>query len=327
MAGPRAQGFKSIDKKSLGVDERPPLIVLTGFLGSGKTSFLKHFIEYQTQRSRFVAVIQNEIGAIGLDGKLLDYTVTEVDEGCVCCSLAGSLGRAVLGILAAFSPDTIILETSGAANPFNLLDEMQALEELVRFDCTLTVVDALNAEQTLAEHPVAAEQIRAADLLMVNKQDLVRPDRLEVVMERLRELNPRAPRFVTRNGDLNPALVLEVEDRPHDRNAGRGPPSTHPPHLQNGLWAKSIPFHRPLDHDAFLKAVAEFSPAVFRAKGVVEFSDSPRLMLFQYVNGRHELSVLSGRRLTERFLTVIGKGGDPGRELLALRALTADGAD
>lgn len=318
---------KSIDKKTLGVDERPPLIVLTGFLGSGKTSFLKHFIEYQTQRSRFVAVIQNEIGEIGLDGKLLDYTVTEVDEGCVCCSLAGSLRRAVKGILDAFSPDTILLETTGVANPLNLLDELQALQELVRLDCTLTVVDALNVERTLAEHPIAADQIRAADLLMINKKDLVGPDRLASVMERVRKLNPRAPLFLTQNGDLNPALVLEVEDRPHPPTTGRQRPSVHPTHLQDGLWIKSIRFSRPLDHDAFLKAVAGFSPAVFRAKGVLEFTDAPQPMLFQYVSGRHELSVFSGPPNTERFLTVIGKGGDPGRELLAIRSLISNGTD
>ena len=132
---------KTIDKKFLGVDERPPLIILTGFLGSGKTSFLQHFIEYQTQRSRFVAVIQNEIGEVGLDGKLLDYTVTEIDEGCVCCSLIGNLKRAVHGILESFSPDTIILETSGLANPKNLFDELEELAEWVRFDATVTVVD------------------------------------------------------------------------------------------------------------------------------------------------------------------------------------------
>ena len=109
--------FKNIDKAVLGIDERPPFILLTGFLGSGKTSFLQHFIEYQTQRSRFVAVIQNEIGEIGLDGKLLDYAVTEIDEGCVCCSLVGNVKRAVQGILESFSPDVIILETSGLANP------------------------------------------------------------------------------------------------------------------------------------------------------------------------------------------------------------------
>ncbi|MFO7707334.1 MAG: GTP-binding protein [Desulfobacterales bacterium] len=321
----RLKDSKSIDKKSLGVDERPPLIVLTGFLGSGKTSFLKRFIEYQTQRSRFVAVIQNEIGEIGLDGKLLDYTVTEVDEGCVCCSLAGSLRRAVQGILAAFSPDTIILETTGVANPHNLLDELQALEELVRFDCTLTVVDALNAEKTLAEHPIAAEQIRAADLLMLNKKDLVTPDQLACVMERLQELNPRAPKFLTRDGDLNPALVLEVEDRPHAPTSGRRHPSAHPTHLQDGLWSKSIRFSRPLEHDAFLQTVAGFSPAVFRAKGIVDFTGSPHPMLFQYVNGRQELSVFSGPPLTERFLTVIGKGGDPGREIMAIRLLISEG--
>ncbi len=74
-------------------------------------------IEYQTQCSRFVAVIQNEIGEVGLDGKLLDYTITEIDEGCVCCSLVGNLKRAVNGILSSFQPDYIILETTGVAKP------------------------------------------------------------------------------------------------------------------------------------------------------------------------------------------------------------------
>ncbi|MBE0557596.1 MAG: hypothetical protein IH628_10220, partial [Proteobacteria bacterium] len=151
---------RSVDKKFLGVDERPPLIILTGFLGSGKTSFLQHFIEYQTQRSRFVAVIQNEIGEVGLDGKLLDYTVTEIDEGCVCCSLAGNLKRAVRGILDRFSPDAVILETTGLANPLNLLGEMAELDELVRFDSTVAMVDALNLDAALAGGPIAYDQIR-----------------------------------------------------------------------------------------------------------------------------------------------------------------------
>jgi G3E family GTPase len=316
----RLTNSKSIDKKALGLDERPPLIILTGFLGSGKTSFLTHFIEHQTQRSRFVAVIQNEIGEIGLDGKLLDYTVTEVDEGCVCCSLAGSLKRAVKGILDAFSPDTIILETSGLANPLNLLDEMSELEDLVRFDCTLTVVDALNVESSLAEHPIAADQIRAADVLLLNKKDLVPPDRPGFLAERLRRLNPRAPLFLTQNGDLNPSLVLEVEDRMPRPAAERSGSPLHPSHLQEGLWSKSIRFPRPVDRDAFLKAVAHLPPSIFRAKGVVEFTDFPRPLLFQFVAGRHELSVFSGPPLAERFLTVIGKGGDPERAVSALQA-------
>ena len=196
----------------LGVDERPPLIILTGFLGSGKTSFLQHFIEYQTQRSRFVAVIQNEIGEVGLDGKLLDYAVTEIDEGCVCCSLAGNLKRAVQGILENFSPDTIILETSGLANPLNLLEEMTELGEVVRFDSTVTLVDALNLDAALADSPIAADQIRAADVIVLNKRDLVDDARLEAVRRRVQEINPRAPQFCTTQGDLNPALIFDADD-------------------------------------------------------------------------------------------------------------------
>jgi G3E family GTPase len=315
------QGAGTIDKKALGIDERPPLIILTGFLGSGKTSFLKHFIEYQTQHSRFVAVIQNEIGAVGLDGKMLDYTVTEIDEGCVCCSLAGNLKRAIQGIFSAFDPDFIIVETTGLANPFNLLDEMNELEDLVRFDCTLTVVDALNVEKALTEHTIAAEQIRGADILMLNKKDLIGVDRLKSVTGQLRQINPRAPIFLTVNGDLNPALILEIQDRMPLADAAKDEAFHHHSHNEDGLWAKSIPITQPLDQKAFLQAVATLPPSIFRAKGILDFLDSPQPMLFQYVGGRHELSIFPQTPTEDRFLTIIGKGDDPERGAFAFQSL------
>ena len=121
----------AVDQRLVGIDERPELIVVTGFLGSGKTTFLQRFIEYQVSLSRFVAIIQNEIGETGLDGKILDqdYALVEVDEGCICCSLAGNLKRAVRQILTDFCPDYIVLETTGLANPFNLLDEIAELTD------------------------------------------------------------------------------------------------------------------------------------------------------------------------------------------------------
>ncbi len=308
------QGARTIDKKILGVDERPPFIILTGFLGSGKTTFLRHFIEYQTQRSRFVAVIQNEIGAVGLDGKLLDYKVTEIDEGCVCCSLIGNLKQAIHGILSEFHPDIIIVETTGLANPLNLLEEMSELEHLVRFDCTLTVVDALNIEPTLWEHAIASDQIRAADVLMLNKKDLVSPARLDALTERLREINPKAPLFPTANGDLNPAFILEVEveDRPAHPMPKQLNAPVHSSHLHDGLWSKSIRLSQPLDRDVFLKAVAQLPPSIFRAKGILQFSDDAQPMLFQYVAGRHELSAFPRSTVEDRFLILIGKGEDLG---------------
>ena len=309
--------FKSVDKKILGVDDRPPLIILTGFLGSGKTSFLQHFIEYQTQRSRFVAVIQNEIGEIGLDGKLLDYQVSEIDEGCVCCSLVGNLKRAIHGILESFSPDYVILETSGLANPLNLLDEIGDLEETVRFDCTVTVVDALNFDEALADYRIARDQIQAADVLVLNKCDLIGDTRLRFLRQRLHELRPKAPIMEATQGNVNPAWILDGED------GGAGPGGNHPPasaasapdphcptHVQDRLWSRSVKFTRKLDRGKFVKAAESLPHSIFRAKGIIELADPPQTMLFQYVAGRYELSALPQVPTSDRFLTLIGKADD-----------------
>jgi G3E family GTPase len=303
---------KSVDKNILGVDERPPLIILTGFLGAGKTSFLQRFIEYQTQRHRFVAVIQNEIGAVGLDGKLVDYTVTEIDEGCVCCGLAGNLKGAVQGILANFSPDYVILETSGLANPLNLIDEMAELTELVRLDATVTLVDAVNLEAALASSPIAADQIRAADVIVLNKRDLVDERALDAVQVRVQAINPGAPLFGTVNGDLNPAFVFDVDERPSPGSVrtARIPSHVHATHSRSGLWSRTLPLPQPLDRTAFLDAVAALPPSIFRVKGLIDFTDSEQTLLFQYVAGRYELSVFPHPGVSERFLTVIGQGED-----------------
>ena len=306
----QTRDYKTFDKRILGMDERPPLLILSGFLGAGKTSFLQHFIEYQTQRSRFVAVIQNEIGEVGLDGKLLDYQVTEIDEGCVCCSLVGNLKRAVNDILSSFQPDFIILETTGAANPFNLLDEISELEEMVRYDCTVTVVDAINFDITLSRFAIAAEQIRSADVLLMNKCDLVSEKCLQRTRKRIHGINPKAIVFTTINGDLNPALIFETGDAWEEKKK-LSPASgsiIHNSHVHDGLRRETLTLPAPMDRGDFLSAVQSLPAHVFRVKGIIEFTDSPRPMLFQYVAGRFELSDFPQPDIQDRFLTVISQG-------------------
>lgn len=322
----RLQAPSSLDRKLLGLDVRPPLIILTGFLGSGKTSFLRQFIEFQTRRSRFVAVIQNEIGAVGLDGKMLDYTVTEIDEGCVCCSLAGSLKRAVHAILSDFRPDCIIVETTGLANPLNMREEMEELEDMTRLDCTLTVVDAANAMRTLDVHPIATDQIRAADIVMLNKKDLVYPRQLETVTLLVRERNPHAPIFPTVNGDLHPDLILDAETRPAFSAPSTGKGLVHLSHLHEGLWSESVFLTAPVERGQFLETVDRLPASVFRIKGVVEFTDSAEPMLFQYVGGRYEISVFAAQTDPGRFLTLIGQGDALQRTAEAIRALCGTAA-
>jgi G3E family GTPase len=266
-----------------------------------------------------VAVIQNEIGEIGLDGKLLDYTVTEIDEGCVCCSLAGNLKRAVQDILEKFSPDFIILETSGLTNPLNLLEDMAELGEVARFDSLVTMVDAVNLEAALAGSPIAADQIRAADVVVLNKLDLVDDRWMETIERRVRGINPRAPRFRTVQGDLNPALIFDAVEPtgldPAEEKSAAGSglreiSSIHPTHAESGLWSKSVRLTHALDREAFMRAVSSLPASVFRAKGLLQFADSEETMLFQYVCGRFELSVFPGQGIRERFLTFIGQGGE-----------------
>jgi len=309
------QGRPSVDKTLLGVDERPSLLLVTGYLGAGKTSFLRHFIEYETARQRFVAVIQNEIGETGLDGLLLDdsFTVASIDEGCVCCTLAGSLKSAVAGVLSQFRPDVVLVETTGLANPFNLLDDLWTLEELARFDSTTTVVDASNLEEILADSSVAADQIRAADVLVVNKTDLAGPTALSRAEEKLRSLNPRAPLVRAARGDVNPALLYAAdpleEARPRERlRSVEGASEDRPTHEGDRMGSVRLLFPSLVDREGFLRVVKERMPeSVFRAKGVLAFSDRGRPEVFQYVRGRYELSDFHDKGFQERFLVFIGR--------------------
>ena len=186
--------YTKVDKAVLGIDERPQFIILSGFLGSGKTTFLKHLIEYHTQNNRFVAVIQNEIGERGLDASLLEdsYAVLEMDEGCICCSLVGQLKKGILQIMANHRPDVIVLETSGLANPFNLLAELEEIHHLVRFDSVNCLLDAKNFQDACKHSAIAIEQVKAADILLLNKLDLVTKKDLEKLKDRLRKINPKA---------------------------------------------------------------------------------------------------------------------------------------
>ena len=116
------------DKKQIFMQggERPNFFIITGYLGSGKTKFIQNFVYKEGKRIRlFMGIIQNEIGKIGLDGALLDakYALVEIDEGCVCCSMAGQI-RLAISQLKPKKPDSIVLETTGVANPFNILSEL-----------------------------------------------------------------------------------------------------------------------------------------------------------------------------------------------------------
>lgn len=307
---------KSLDKQLLGIDDRPAMIVLTGFLGSGKTSFIEHFVAYQTQRDRFVAVIQNEIGETGLDGKLLgsdNLAVTEIDEGCVCCTLTGQLKPALQRLCTEFQPDFIILETTGLANPMNFLDDLVALNDLVRIDSVTTMVDALSDPSTQAAPEIVADQIKAADILLLNKVDGLPNRQVDETIARLRQQNPHAAVIPTVRGEVNPGLLYSPDPRethiqyPSDTGAG-----SHHSHREDGIVSHKVELNHPLDRQCFIRAIEEqIPPTVFRIKGIVYFTEKPAPMLIQYVAGRYEISQFPDRWEDPGFLICIGQDITP----------------
>lgn len=179
-----------------------PITILTGWLGAGKTTLVKHLVTQLQQEGRTIAVINNEAGATGVedqirldgDGEAMD--VVELGNGCVCCSVKNDFLQAVETLLSRRSFDFVLVECSGMANPGQVAAMLWVDDELesnVALDGVVCVVDALNLERNLADPAGAslAEQLAFADAVLLNKCDLVAgpPARLDALEARVRSLN------------------------------------------------------------------------------------------------------------------------------------------
>jgi len=296
---------------------KPRLIVVSGFLGSGKTNFLQNFIEYETQVNRFVGIIQNEIGKTGLDSKLLDYdySMVEMDEGCVCCSLAGQLRAGILSLLEKSSPDVILLETTGVANPFNLLSEIEELRDLVEFESIVTVVDAKNCKQHLEEYLIFKDQIRAADTIILNKIDLVSAKELDEIKEILYENNKCAHILETTHCEINPTIVSNYATLITSSASNIASEFTEEApllrtHLMDKISSVKIETSEPLDREFFEKYLQCMDNNIIRVKGFVNFKGSSKQFLVQFVNKEYEILELEANVTRENFLIYIGKDLD-----------------
>jgi len=284
MASP---GVRSADARMAGV----AVDILTGFLGSGKTTLLRHVLDHGL-RGKPVAVIMNEIGEIGIDGRVVTglsavEKMVELSSGCICCSIDDyRFDLAIQEIIATAHPHLIIIESTGLADPEPL--GYRVKNAGLGLDAVITVVDAANVDRHLAETEIAGAQIAAADFLVVNKLDLVAPEALVGIEGRLARLNRRAERFRTVRGALDSDLLFATGVASFREQAGR---TTG--HLEaEGIASFVYRSPRPLAQDAFERFLERLPRDILRAKGIVRFVDRDWHCLFSFTCGRHEISWL-----------------------------------
>lgn len=196
-----------------------PVSVLTGFLGSGKTTVLRHILtDYRMART---AVVINEFGEIGLDHALIERSgdgFVELKSGCVCCTIRGDLidtlrrlyFRCAKGEIASF--DRVVIETTGLADPAPILQALIAdpiLDAYFHLEAVITTVDAVNGPATLDRQIEAVKQAAVADRVLITKSDLTQPALVAELALRLQRLNPTATLHTVENGVIDPSLLFD----------------------------------------------------------------------------------------------------------------------
>ena len=311
--------------------EKIPVTVLTGYLGAGKTTLLNRILS--EPHGKKYAVIVNEFGEIGIDNDLVvgaDEEVFEMNNGCICCTVRGDLVRILDGLMRRKGKfDAIIVETTGLADPAPVAQTFFVDENVgrkTRLDAVVTVADARWLSDRLKDAPEAKNQIAFADVILINKTDLVSGEELSEVEARIRGINPYAKVHRTeraqiplnevlgRNAfdldrilDLEPEFLADDEDHEHPHGYDHGHDHDHGhehAHQHGGLkhyhdedmQSVSLKSDEPLDPDKFFPWVQDLvqkeGPNILRSKGILSFKNDDDRFVFQGVHmildGNHQ---------------------------------------
>jgi len=262
------------------MEMRTPIALITGSLGSGKTTLLQQVLQTPGPR---LAILMNEFGEIAIDSKIIqgqNVDIVELAGGCVCCSLTGEFEAAVNEIIDRVHPELILVEATGVAESDALVYEVEDRLPNIRLQAVICIVDAYAAIKYPQVGYAARRQLAAADVLLINKIDLVAPEEIETVVAQVRKYNTTAAIVRTArcavplDSVLNPPLSRRIIPEPQPR--------------AEEFESFALTSSRMLNREKFDEFVLSLYNVIFRAKGFVRFSDG-KGCLFNYVAGKAEL--------------------------------------
>ncbi len=281
--------------------EPVPVTIISGYLGSGKTTLLNRILH--ENGGRRIAVIQNEFGEIGIDGDLVlnvQDALVELTNGCLCCSVRDELVEVLEDLLDRKDVlDHIVIETTGLAEPGAIVTTILLhpdMGEEFRIDGVVTLVDAAHIHRQLENSSEAREQIAFADLILLNKTDLVSPGTLDSLEQGLRNINEVAEITRTKNALADPEEILDIGGFDLTRiSLGSTSPNgqtlelIHDDHTHDHeIQSISLRFEGAIDFDRFDKWIGalleENSENLYRMKGILAIAHQPRRFVFQGVH-------------------------------------------
>ncbi|MFB3145544.1 MAG: GTP-binding protein [Nitrospirales bacterium] len=255
-----------------------PALVVSGFLGAGKTTLVQHLLKDAQGQGLRLAIVSNEFGALGIDQALLgnqgSNSYVELEGGCVCCKLSDELVKTLQQLWEEVQPDRIVVETSGVALPFETLINFwrDPVSEWVGDSITVVVVNAEQVAERRDLDGTFEQQVSSADLLIVNKIDLIEANQLDLIEKQLEHMAPGTPLIRATNANVESKVLFTPDP---DTQANRQP-DQQVPHSHEAFESEEIQVEPGIDPETLIKQVQ--SHQALRAKGFVETSQGLRIL-------------------------------------------------